>query len=147
MRALRLYGFAQAEAGLWVRPDNLRLSLADLRAALVRIGLQADALLVTINETALPNGMNWRDLWSTDALKARYESAIAAMQASRKAAVGLSSDAAAKETLLIGQSVIRTINLDPLLPEEIGDATLFRQMVSEMEDYDRFGRTCWDKIT
>ena len=43
--------------------------------------------------------------------------------------------------------MIRTINLDPLLPEEIGDATLFRQMVSEMEDYDRFGRTCWDKIT
>jgi phenylacetic acid degradation operon negative regulatory protein len=91
--------------------------------------------------------MNWRDLWSTDALKARYESAIAAMQASRKAVAGLSPDAAAKETLLIGQSVIRAINLDPLLPEEIGDATLFRKMVSEMKDYDRFGRTCWDKIT
>ncbi|WP_340692284.1 hypothetical protein [Hyphomonas sp.] len=147
MRALRLYGFAQAEAGLWVRPDNLRLSLADLRAALVRIGLQADALLVTINETALPTGMDWRDLWSTDELKAGYESALAAMQHSRKAVAGLSSDAAAKETLLIGQSVIRTINLDPLLPEQIGDAILFRQMVCEMEDYDRFGRTCWDKIT
>ncbi|MFT5776449.1 hypothetical protein [Hyphomonas sp.] len=146
MRALRLYGFAQAESGLWVRPDNLRLSLADLRAALVRIGLQADALLVTITETALPAGTNWCDLWSTDALKARYESAIAAMQQSRKAAPGLSRDTAAKETLLIGQSVIRTINLDPLLPEEIGDATLFRQMVSEMEDYDRFGRICWVRI-
>ena len=113
----------------------------------MRIGLQADALLVTIAETALPAGMDWRDLWSTDALKARYESAIAAMRASRKSAAGLAADAAATETLLIGQSVIRTINLDPLLPEEIGDAILFRQMVAEMEDYDRFGRTCWDRIT
>ncbi len=147
MRALRLYGFAQAETGLWIRPDNLRLSLADLRAALMRIGLQEDALLVTIAETALPAGKDWRDLWSTDELKARYDSAIAAMQKSCKSAAGLAPDAAAKETLLVGQSVIRTINLDPLLPEEIGDATLFRQMVSEMEDYDRFGRTCWDRIT
>lgn len=146
MRALRLYGFAQAEAGLWVRPDNLRLSLGDLRAALLRIGLQDDALLIAICETALPASADWRDLWSTNDLKTTYEGAIAAMQASRKAAAKLPADDAARETLLIGQSVIRTINLDPLLPEDIGDAALFRQMVSEMDAYDRFGRTCWDKI-
>jgi phenylacetic acid degradation operon negative regulatory protein len=146
MRALRLYGFAQAEGGLWVRPDNLRLSLGALRAALIRIGLQEDAMLVIISETAMPAGVNWRNLWSTDDLRATYEGAIAAMQASRQAAASLLPDAAARETLLIGQSVIRTINLDPLLPEDIGDAALFRQMVTEMDAYDLFGKTCWEKI-
>ena len=146
MRALRLYGFAQAEAGLWVRPDNLRQSLAELRAALLRLGLQEDALLVTISETAMPAGVNWRNLWSTDDLKATYEGAIATMQASRKAAASLPADAAARETLLVGQSVIRTINLDPLLPEDIGDAALFRQMVAEMDAYDAFGKACWKTL-
>ncbi|WP_430402170.1 hypothetical protein [Hyphomonas sp.] len=146
MRALRLYGFAQAEAGLWVRPDNLRQSLTQLRAALLRIGLQEDALLVAISETAMPAGVNWRNLWSTDDLKATYEGAIAAMRASRKAAASLPPDAAARETLLVGQSVIRTINLDPLLPDDIGDADLFRQMVIEMDAYDAFGRSCWERL-
>ncbi|MBU1287291.1 MAG: hypothetical protein KJ871_06145 [Alphaproteobacteria bacterium] len=146
MRALRLYGFAQAEAGLWVRPDNLRLSLEQLRAALLRIGLQEDALVVTITDTALPDSADWQGLWSTADLRATYEGAIAAMQRSRTAAAWLPADDAARETLLIGQSVIRTINLDPLLPEDIGDAALFRKMVSEMDAYDRFGRTFWDQL-
>jgi phenylacetic acid degradation operon negative regulatory protein len=146
MRALRLYGFAQAEAGLWVRPDNLRLSLDKLRAALTGIGLQEDALLLTISATALPDGTDWQGLWSTADLKATYEGAICAMQASRQAAAKLPADDAARETLLIGQSVIRTINLDPLLPEDIGDAALFREMVSEMDAYDAFGRTFWDQL-
>ena len=146
MRALRLYGFAQAEAGLWVRPDNLHLSLDKLRAALTNIGLQEDALLLTISATALPDGTDWQGLWSTADLKATYEGAICAMQASRQAAAKLPADDAARETLLIGQSVIRTINLDPLLPEDIGDAALFREMVSEMDAYDAFGRTFWDQL-
>ena len=149
MRALRLYGFAQAEAGLWVRPDNLRLSLEQLRAALLRIGLQEEALVITITDTALPMGTTTgmtMGLWSTADLRATYEGAIAAMQRSRTAAAWLPADDAARETLLIGQSVIRTINLDPLLPEDIGDAALFRKMVSEMDAYDRFGRTFWDQL-
>ncbi|KCZ90776.1 hypothetical protein [Hyphomonas johnsonii] len=147
MRALRLFGFAQAETGLWVRPDNLRLSLGELRATLTGIGLQDDALLVKITETAMPASVNWRDLWSTDDLKTAYRAAIRAMDASRESAARMSVDEAARETLLVGQSVIRTINLDPLLPEEIGDADLFRQMVSGMDSYDRFGRACWDAFS
>jgi phenylacetic acid degradation operon negative regulatory protein len=146
MRALRLYGFAQAEAGFWVRPDNLRLALSDLRRALLGIGLQEDALLVTITETAVPDRLNWRDLWSTEGLRTGYESAIAAMQRSQVNAANLPLDDAAKETLLVGQSVIRAINLDPLLPDEIGDAALFKKMVTEMVAYNRFGHTFWSKI-
>ena len=146
MRALRLYGFAQAEAGLWVRPDNLRQSLVDLRTALVGIGLQEDALLMTITGTATPDHVNWRELWSTEELRETYETAISVMQKSQVNAANLSLDDAAKETLLVGQSVIRTINLDPLLPDEIGDAALFRKMVTEMVAYDRFGHTFWSRI-
>lgn len=146
MRALRLYGFAQAEAGLWVRPDNLRLALPDLRDTLVSIGLQEDALLVTITDKAAPDRMNWCDLWSMDDLRTAYGSAIAAMQQSQERAARLPLDEAARETLLVGQSVIRTINLDPLLPAEIGDTALFRKMVTEMVAYDRFGHTFWSRI-
>ena len=53
---------------------------------------------------------------------------------------------AARETLLLGQSVIRTINTDPLLPAEMVDAALRAEMIAAMQRYDTIGKGFWAKV-
>ena len=55
----------------------------------------------------------------------------------------LPATVAAKETFLVGQSVIRAINYDPLLPKELGPDHRFRDMVMMMRTYNKVGIACW----
>jgi phenylacetic acid degradation operon negative regulatory protein len=83
------------------------------------------------------------NLWSTAELARTYAEAIEAMNASLKQLPGLPGDQAARDSLLIGQAVIRTINFDPLLPPELGDQEAFLRMVETMVAYNKAGRKCW----
>ena len=145
-RALKLSGFAEAMPGLWLRPANLVESLKDLRSRLVSIGLDEEALVSRIAEF---EGDVWVDpsaLWPTDRLEPRYKEAIAAMAESTNRVSALSPADAARETLLVGQTVLHYINLDPLLPNEIIDQSLLRRMIEDMRTYNKLGLACWQKF-
>lgn len=143
-RALTLYGFVATAAGAWVRPDNLATPLADLVAQLQAIGLEADA--VALGDAAALDDAAWRGLWPASAIEAGYRFWIGEMEASVARLGTLPIDAAARETLLLGQSVIRAINRDPLLPGEMVDTRLRDAMVAAMRRYDAVGKACWAKI-
>jgi phenylacetic acid degradation operon negative regulatory protein len=142
-RALALSGYQRTPAGFWVRPANLTGALADHRADLTAIGADEDIILLRAAGIAMEPLPDWPALWSSEALARSYEKAIAAMTASLARLPGLPPDAAARETLLIGQAVIRTINFDPLLPPELGNQQQFLQMVETMVRYNEAGRKCW----
>jgi len=142
-RSLALSGYQQATTGFWVRPANLAGALADHRSDLTAIGADEDVILLRATGIAMEPLPDWPSLWSSQALARSYEKAIAAMTASLARLPGLSPDAAARETLLIGQAVIRTINFDPLLPPEFGNQQQFLQMVETMVRYNEAGRKCW----
>jgi phenylacetic acid degradation operon negative regulatory protein len=145
-RALRLGGFAASPSGLWVRPNNLAASLEDIRGSLLKVGLDHEALIFVISQAVLPVGQSWADLWSAEELTASYEAAVEAMAKSAKAIQTMNEAEAAKETLLVGQSVIRLISFDPLLPEELIDRAHFERLVAEMKSFNALGVQAWKRF-
>ncbi|ONF95347.1 hypothetical protein SPHI_24390 [Sphingomonas jeddahensis] len=143
-RALTLYGFAATAAGGWVRPDNLAEGLPDLAAELRAIGLDGDATVLGDAVALADDG--WRGLWPAAAIEAGYRFWIAEMAGSLARIPALSVEAAARETLLLGQSVIRAINRDPLLPAALVDVPLRDEMVAAMRGYDDAGKACWARV-
>ncbi|MCB9962856.1 MAG: hypothetical protein R3C00_02730 [Hyphomonas sp.] len=142
-RALALSGYQPTEAGFWVRPANLARSLDDHRADLTGIGADEDIVLLRASGVSMPGAQDWPSLWSSEALAKSYVQAIEAMTDSLARLPNLRPDEAARETLLIGQAVIRTINFDPLLPPELGHQDDFLTMVDTMVRYNDTGRKCW----
>ena len=142
-RALGLNGYQLTGTGYWVRPANLARTLDDHRADLTGIGADEDIMLLRASDVSMAGEEAWPALWSSDALARSYEHAIQAMTESLARLPDLGADAAARETLLIGQAVIRTINFDPLLPPELADQNEFLRMVDMMVHYNDLGRKCW----
>lgn len=142
-QALRLYGFAEAEPDFWVRPDNLAADLAALRGELVNIGLDDAAMLLEIGDYRGNGDVDFSTLWDGEKLERNYGAALEAMRESNARVGHISSAEAARETVLLGQAVIRLINLDPLLPDQMTDGALMAAMVDVMKEYDALGRHCW----
>ncbi len=113
------------------------------RNALVELGLDEQAVIFIASRVALPKGQTWADLWSAEALKTSYETAIRAMARSAKTIETLEPAEAARDTLLVGQSVIRLINFDPLLPDEFIDRSHFKRLIDEMKSYNALGVKAW----
>lgn len=142
-RALALSGYRAADAGLWVRPANLARPLADHRADLIGIGADDTIIILHLKDIAAETPPGWPALWSTADLEASYRCALTAMEESLTRLASLSVAEAARETLLIGQAVIRAINFDPLLPPELGNQALFLKMAETMRAYNETGIACW----
>lgn len=142
-RALALFGYQEAEVGLWVRPANLARDIDAHRQDLVGIGADETIPVLRISEMSAPDLRGWPDLWSAQALEQSYRAAIRSMTESLGRIASLSAADAARETLLIGQAVIRAINFDPLLPLELGNQALFLEMVATMRAYNETGIECW----
>ncbi|MFC3711459.1 hypothetical protein ACFOMD_02685 [Sphingoaurantiacus capsulatus] len=142
-RALRLSGFAQSDAGFWARPDNLAAPLPQLIAEAVDLGLDAAAIAFASAAPLPDEEAKLRTLWSADNLATTYRFWVDAMDTSAARVARMPPDEAARETLLLGQAVIRAINLDPLLPDALVDAGLRRWMIDGMIAYDDIGRRAW----
>ncbi len=142
-RALRLRGFAELEPGLSVRPANLRVSLAELRADLVAWGLDEGARLLRIDAQDPERPLEPGALWDVAGLEAGYRANLARLEASQARLPHLDVEARARETLLVGRRVMHDILLDPLLPETVVDTALRRRVIDAMKVYDRLGKASW----
>lgn len=145
-KALELYGFAEAKCGNWVRPDNLKVPLAALEQRLADLGLGQNASLLRVGEVLESDEARWRKLWPTDDLAAGYREANQFMARAGRRLSGLDLEPAAREALLVGQSVIAIINRDPRLPSDFGDYEGFETLVSLMTRYDTQGRRIWTRF-
>jgi len=141
--ALTLTGFRETTGAIWVRPANLAGTLDSQRADLIALGAGEAVTLLSAAGIAGQDPDSWTALWSPDTLAANYAAAIEAMQQSLARLPSQPADAAARETLLVGQAVLRLINLDPLLPAELGDQAQFLHMVDQMRTYNETGQACW----
>ena len=141
-RALRLFGFAEPTAGLWVRPDNLVIEADALRDGLIELGLEPAAVSCHVSEL-FPEDVIRPHLWNVAALEDRYRQNISTIESSVQRCKSFTEEEVGRETLQIGRAVTRDILLDPLLPEALVDVALRRQMVEAMRGYDRLGKTFW----
>ena len=142
-RALRLMGFAPADANLWIRPANLKSTLSEVRERLLGLGLSTTAMVVALADLLPKNAIQIDQLWDISTLEQRYRTRIAELSESQRHAAKLTLEGRARETLLLGRAVTRDILIDPLLPKEMLDTELRHRMIEAMRSYDRFGKACW----
>jgi phenylacetic acid degradation operon negative regulatory protein len=145
-QALRLRGFRELIAGLWIRPANLRDSVADLRDQLRALGLHPDAIAAAIGELDDRTRARATHLWDTKALLESYEGLTRAMNASTRRVAHQAIEVAAGETLVLGRDVLRHINTDPLLPAELMPEQPLRDLVRTMITYDDMARQIWRRF-
>ena len=143
-RALTLHGLARTPSGAWVRPHNLADPMPQLARQLHAIGLDREATI--IGDACSSDDSAWKALWPRDAIEAGYRHWIGEMDASAARLPTMSTDRAARETLLLGQSVIRAINRDPMLPSALIDTGLRAAMIDAMRHYDAVGKAAWDQV-
>jgi phenylacetic acid degradation operon negative regulatory protein len=145
-RAMRLRGFRELQGGLWIRPANLRDSVAELRAHLRALGLHPAALVVGIQELDDDARAKATDLWDTDAMLATYRALTDELIASRGKLERIGLDRAAAESMVLGRDVIRHINLDPVLPEELMPQNALTNLIRTMAEYDQVARQIWRRF-
>ncbi len=144
-KAFELYGFVEIETGVWIRPANLVLNIQQLKLSLVKIGMDSKTHLISVNEVADPQRA-WHSNWPVATLEKRYVTMTQTLSASQVALKQMSNQDAAKESLVIGESAIRLINLDPLLPKQLINAELFKDLVAQMIAYDKIGQLHWQRF-
>lgn len=145
-KALELYGFVEIELGVWLRPANLVQELDQLKASLVEIGMDSRAYLMRVSKVADDQQQNWHLNWPIEELEAGYLKMIEALEVSQISLNSMNYQEAAKESLITGEAAIRMINLDPLLPRELVNAELFRDLVTHMIAYDKIGQAHWQQL-
>jgi phenylacetic acid degradation operon negative regulatory protein len=145
-RAMRLRGFRELQSGLWIRPANLRDSLAELREHLRALGLHPAALVVGLHEFDDEARARATSLWDTAAMLAGYRALAEELLASKGKLERLPLETAAAESMVLGRDVIRHINLDPVLPEELMPQRALSNLIRVMTDYDQNARQIWRRF-
>ncbi len=142
-RALRLLGLEALAPGLHVRPDNLRLSLPELREQLRALGLESTALVFALRELDPASEARARTLWDVEGLRAGYRRSLAEIAESEARLPSLPEGESMAESFRVGGRALRLLVLDPLLPEDILPGGEREALVEAMRRYDRAGRACW----
>ncbi len=145
-RAMRLRGFREIQAGLWIRPANLRDSVAELRDHLRALGLHPSALVVGLHDLDDEACAKATGLWDTAAMLARYRALTEELLASKIKLARLELPTAAAESMVLGRDVIRHINLDPVLPEDLMPSRALATLVRTMTEYDQQAREIWRRF-
>jgi phenylacetic acid degradation operon negative regulatory protein len=142
-RALRLLGFRTLEPGVEIRPDNLAGGVADLRESLAELGLHPNAAVVGLGELDAERDARARTVWDGASLVEGHRQARHAVEASAERLGDLEVEQAMVESFRVGGAALRTIVLDPLLPDALVPGDERRALVAAMKDYDRMGREAW----
>jgi len=145
-RAMRLRGFRELQSGLWIRPANLRDSVAELREHLRALGLHPTALVVGVQDLDDEARAKATSLWDSAVMIATYRALADELLASKSKLERLPLDTAAAESMVLGRDVIRHINLDPVLPEELMPQRALINLIRVMSDYDQNARQIWRRF-
>ena len=145
-RAMRLRGFRELQSGLWIRPANLRDSVAELREHLRALGLHPSALVVGLQDLDDDTRSKATGLWDTAAMLATYRALADELITSKSKLERLPLDTAAAESMVLGRDVIRHINLDPVLPEALMPQLALSNLIRVMSDYDSNARQIWRRF-
>lgn len=142
-RALNFLGFRELDAGLWVRPDNLRGGVDDVRARLYDLGLDEGVPVFELGAFDAQTETRARALWDATAIRQGYTDICRAMKQSGRRLGDIPVREAMAEAFVLGGRVIHLLVFDPLLPEPLVPAAERRAVITTMREYDRVGRNRW----
>lgn len=150
--ALEMQGFRELEAGLSLRPDNLRGGLANTREQLVSLArgaLAQDCALgrvFLIRDLDPTSDLEARGLWDADRLVREALSSREELHESEARLARLPNDEAMVESFLVGGRVLRQLVRHPMLPRELLDPAPLDNLLEAMKQYDALGRACWARF-
>lgn len=139
--ALEALGFRSVRSTLYARPDNLALTLGELRTLAGGIGLPPDVLLIA--GCPEDGATEWLARWHPERLNAEYEDACRRLEISAQRLPGLPEDEARLECFSLGGEMIHRLAKDPLLPDGIVDVRMRERLWRAMLDYDAQGKDIW----
>jgi phenylacetic acid degradation operon negative regulatory protein len=142
-RALDFFGFRALAPDLWIRPDNLKGGVDELRPRLYALGLHVDAPIFVVHDLDRERETRAQRLWDGEALGRGYREGRDALLRSTERLHGFTPERALVETFRIGGRALRQLAFDPLLPESIVPSAPRQQFVEELRRYDRVGRGYW----
>jgi phenylacetic acid degradation operon negative regulatory protein len=141
-QALRVLKLANLQPGVWVRPDNLDLSLPGV---LREYGLEEEVLWT---RGPLHHGRSdaalARDLFGLDRIARAVDRACRDLADSARRLPRLSAERALAETFTVGGRAIKTMFDDPLLPPALlPEGWRGAELRRRFALYDRIGRARW----
>jgi phenylacetic acid degradation operon negative regulatory protein len=146
-RALRMARFAPVSPTLAVRPDNLRLELADYRDALARFGAPVGFFVARAELDDLALVERWTaELWPVERLRAAHTRMAERLERSLARLPRIAFERALVETFRLGGQGIRHLVLDPILPEVIMPGAERARLADTMIAYDEAGRALWRRF-
>src|SRR6202040_3871718 len=108
--------------------------------------LHPSALVVGLQDLADDARAKATKLWDTDAMLATYRALTEELLATKAKRERRPLDTAAAEAMVLGRDVIRHINLDPVLPEELMPQPALTNLIRVMSDYDQNARQIWRRF-
>ena len=142
-RAFRLLGFRELETGLFVRPNNLRGGIRGLRDQLIGLGMEQEAVVGRLDQLSERDRKRALGLWDREAILDKYAELTAELDRSTEQRPKISQREALREAYLLGREVLRTIALDPLLPEELLPTAPRQELIETMVRYNETGTALW----
>ncbi len=145
-KALRLPGFREGLPGLWVRPNNITISLPDLKELLVDQGMDKEGEIFIGGHFNPSQTERWQGyLWPVDQLIA---TALAAQKRIDKSIARINSLPAEKamvESYLVGTNTVHWLVTDPLLPQKMMSSKYRTALTKTMLKYSKIGIRIWEK--
>lgn len=145
-RTLRLNGFRELQADLFIRPDNLAESFASTHDRLINTGLESNAALFIASNFDQHSLQKIPTLWGCKALNERYRKTSAHIQHWLSNMHELDLETATRETLLIGRQAIPLLMTDPVLPDTFVDTQAREQFSLDVLQLDHVGHELWQKF-
>ncbi len=146
-RALEMLGLRELGRGLHLRPDNLVGGVDALRGRLLKLGLEAEAMVFRATQFDSDHMPDLENLWSVKALNAIYREEHRRLEDWMARCGELEADVAARESYLIGGAAIRQLVFDPWLPEPMIDAKARHAFVETVKRFDETGKAIWSRLS
>lgn len=142
-RAYRFARVAEVNPTLAARPDNLHLNHYDLRDTLITFGLEGP-FFISCAEVDDYTASHWvMNLWPADRLRAAHNRMAARLESSFVRLGKLPFEKALVESFIVGGEAIRSLVMDPLLPEIFMSGRERNFVLQLMRAYDKIGRMLW----
>lgn len=145
-RALRLMGMRELEAGLFLRPDNIRGGIEEMSNRLRALGLEQEAPVFAVAWFDPHSDKRARHLWDGASLKAQYQEMMTRLTQTREQLAVMSLGEAARLAYQTGDEAIRTIIFDPFLPDPLVDVGTRALLIEQMRHYDELGLALWQAV-
>nr|WP_278357038.1 PaaX family transcriptional regulator C-terminal domain-containing protein [Acinetobacter lwoffii] len=140
-KALGYYGFQEMEQNVFIRPDNLMLSLTELKTAAIQFGLDPDARFFQVSQ--LESETEVRDLWDIEELHQTYHAVQRDINDWFENYQNLTLADAAKSAFYLGKSALFSLRADPLLPAEWIDTDARQQFELAVRKIEKQGQLLW----